>query len=110
MDVTIQSDQAEAKTAKVMEAGSSRTYPSGDKGNTSSTVPEVEKLKNLSRSQALILVREELANLLIVYQNLGGAITAITLPEGKEILAHRYILVLPADKAQDGSFFLSVPE
>lgn len=107
---TTQSDRAEAKTAKATAGGGSAISPNGGSGNTISAVPEIERLKNLTRDEAYQNVCEELANLLVVYQNLGGQITAISLPEGSEILAHRYILVLPARKMDDGSFALSVPE
>lgn len=108
-DIT-QSDQGEERTVKATAAENSKTFRSGVSDNTSSTVPELERLKSLSRDEALREVCEELANLLVVYQNLGGAITAISLPPGREILAHRHILALPAKKAEDGSFSLSVPE
>ena len=110
MDATIQNVREEAKIERVMVEGSSKTFHSGGSGNTTLTAQDIEKLEGLNRKEALILVREELANLLVVYQNLGGKITAITLPPGKEILAHSHILVLPADRAVDGSYSLSVPE
>lgn len=100
----------EARTAGVMEVGSSKTSHSGGNGSTTTTKPDIEKLENLSRSEALAQVHEELASLLVVYQNLGGKITAMTLPEGKSLLGGREILVLPARKDDSGTYSLRVPE
>lgn len=107
---TIPSVQEEEKTAKATAGESSKIYPSGGSDSTISTVPEIDRIKNLSAAEAFREVCEELANLLVVYQNLGGKITGTALPEGREILAHRHILVLPARKTPDGSYSLDVPE
>ena len=110
MDAIIQKEQAEAKTARVMEEDGLKTSQSGGNGNTSLTKQDIERLEGLSRSDALKQVHEEFANLLVLWKNLGGKIVGITLPEGKEILAHRNILVLPADKDEFGVYSLGVPE
>src|SRR3990170_5309831 len=100
MDATSQSGQAKAKIEKVTKAKEESLKPShsGGNGNTSLTKQDIERYEGLSRSDALAQVHEELANLLVLWSNLGGKITGITLPEGKQILAHRTILVLPAEK------------
>lgn len=112
MGDTLQSDQVEVRTELVIKEKeeSSKTSHSGDNGNTITTRPDIERLENLSKSEALAQVHEELANLLVVYQNLGGKITALTLPEGKNLLGGREILVLPARKDNSGTYSLRVPE
>ena len=110
MDATTQKDQAEERIGKVTAAAGLKTFHSGGNGNTSLTKQDIERLEGLSRTEALAQVYEELANLLVLWSNLGGKITGITLPEGKQILAHRTILVLPAEKDEVGAYSLAVPE
>ena len=110
MDAIIQKEPAEAKTARVMEEDGLKTSQSGGNGNTSLTKQDIERLEGLNRGEALAQVHEELANLQVLWKNLGGQIVGITLPEGKEILAHRHILVLPAYKDEFGVYSLGVPE
>lgn len=112
MDAITQSGQVEVTTERPSKekAAGSRTYPSGGSGNTTLTRQDIERLERLSRSEALAEVHEQLASLLVLWKNLGGKIVGITLPEGKEILAQRHILVLPARKDEFGVFSLDVPE
>lgn len=110
MDATTQLDQVEAKKEGATAEDGSKTFRYGGNGNTSLTKQDIERLEGLSRSEALAQVHEELANLLVLWKNLGGKIVGITLPKGSEILTHQNILVLPADKDEFNTYSLSVPE
>lgn len=109
MDDTTLNVQVEAKTERLTAAESLKTSHSGGNANTTLTAQDIAKLESLTRKEALAQVCEELAALLVTYHNLGGPISALTLPPGKQIMAHSEILVLPAKKDEFGAYALDVP-
>jgi hypothetical protein len=111
MDNTTQSDPAGESTEKAMGEGGSKTFPPGGRSNTTSTGLDIEKLEALNREEALSVASERLAATLVLYQNLGGQVTAVTLPEGKEIFNRRDVILLPAVRDDSsGTYSLYVPE
>lgn len=106
-----QGEVEEERTAKPTEGGGSRISRSGGKRLIISTELDAEKLQGLSEADALVQARERLSAFLVLYQNLGGTVTAVTLPEGKSILGRRDLIILPAVRDQNsGTYSLYVPE
>lgn len=107
---TILPEQAGERTASPAKTTEDlKTFRSGDSASTTLTAQDIARLEGLTKDQALAQVCEELAALLVTYHNLGGEITALTLPEGKSIMARRHVIVLPAKKDEYGAYALDVP-
>ena len=108
-DIT-QNEQDGVRTGKATAEAGLKISRSGGKSNTTLTKQDIEKLEALSKEEALARVCEQLAATLVLYQNLGGSITAVTLPENKQILGRREVIILPAVKDNSGTYSLYVPE
>lgn len=79
-----QSDLGQERTENHMATSSLKNSQGGGKSNTSDK--QVESLN------------EEIANLLVEYAELGGQVSGITLPEGKQVFGTRHVLILPATR------------